>query len=101
MLKQLQDKPRQLSAPKASRLMWLDSSSQVVSLLHEDTLIHGVKGGDNLHFSLHAAGLMHLPINPSGRLLYGYLWEQMPLAPQRALLCPHSVTHMAGQAQEV
>lgn len=43
MLKQLQDKPRQLSAPKASQLMWLDSSSQVVSLLHEDTLIHGVK----------------------------------------------------------
>lgn len=50
MLKQLQDKPRQLSAPKASRLMWLDSSSQVVSLLHEDTLIHGVKGWDNLPF---------------------------------------------------
>lgn len=42
-LKQLQDKARQLSSPKASWLIWLDSSSQVASLLHEDPLIHGVK----------------------------------------------------------
>lgn len=42
-LKQLQDKPRLLSSPKASWLIWLDSSSQVASLLHEDTLIHSVK----------------------------------------------------------
>lgn len=43
---------------------------------------------------------MCLPIKSSRRLLYGYLWEQVAVALQRALLGPQH-SPMAGQAQKM